>query len=259
MTQTCFNAEYHDKSLSRVQAYRKGLQGIRDAVGDDAFLLGGTALIYPNIGLVNSCRISTDVTPYWGLAGHTPESPSIFNVCRNIINRTYQNQNFWINDPDCLIVREKHMREKYKDIPSLTLEETKMLAASMIMSGGSLFLGDRLQNLPEERLKIIQKVLDVSGSQNAFPIDRMKREIPKIWFRKSKGNDIAPHILALFNWDNFPEEISVSLDDLGLPGQKEYEISDFWDEQKIVSSNCNNTFSTKLKAHTCKLIIIHRK
>lgn len=259
MTQTCYNAEYYDKSLSRVQAYRKGLQGIRDAVGNEAFVLGGTSLIFPNVGLVNSCRISTDVTPFWSLKGHTPESPAIFNVCRNIINRSYLNQNLWINDPDCLIVREEHKREKYKDIPSLTLEETQMLATAMIMSGGSLFLGDRLQELPEERLKIIKKVISLTDSQKAFPVDRMKREIPRIWFRQGKGSDKNPHLLAFFNWDDFTEEISVSFDELGLSLERDYKVTDVWEEAMLSYSVNDNFLSIKLKAHTCKLAGIYIK
>ena len=257
MVETCYGARYHDKNITRVQAYRRGLQAIREAVGEDSFLLGGTALLMPTVGLVNGCRISTDVTPFWSVAGHTPESPAIFNVCRNIINRGYMHKHLWLNDPDCLIVREHHNREKYKHVPSLTLAETQMLATAMIMSGGAIFLGDRMEKLSEERLEIIRKVFTLMNGASACPVDRMEGEIPRVWFRPGKGTPNKPHLLGLFNWTDSPDEIKISLAELKLDSRRDYMMSDIWPGGK--SSNASEYMSTgiKISSHTCKLLSIY--
>ncbi len=257
MVETCYNARYYDKNITRVQAYRQGLAVIRKAIGDDAFILGGTALITPDVGLINGSRVTTDVTPFWSLKGCTPESPTIFNICRNMINRGYMHQKLWTNDPDCLIVREQHNREKYKDIPPLSLQETFMLASAMIMSGGALFLGDRMQELSEERLEIINKVFAMRNGIAAYPLDRMEREIPQIWFRKGTGSPDNPHLLAVFNWGDHSAENRVYLKDLNLRVQDKYSVDDVWMDKKS-QYGADPFMEVTLEPHTCKLLNIYR-
>jgi len=257
MVETCNNAQYYDKNITRVQAYRQGLVTIRKAIGDDAFILGGTALITPDVGLINGSRVTTDVTPFWSLKGCTPESPTIFNVCRNMINRAYMHQTLWTNDPDCLIVREEHQREKYKDIPSLTLNETHMLASAMIMSGGALFLGDRMEKLPPERLNIIRKVFALINGSAASPLDRMEREIPQIWFRHGAGTQTNPHLLAIFNWGDSLIQNKVALRDLNLNPQDNYSVADVWTDKKN-PRELHPFIEVTLEPHTCKLMSIYK-
>lgn len=259
MVATCHGAQYYDKSVSRLQAYRLGLKTIRDAVGEDAFLLGGTSLLFPNTGLVNGCRISTDVTPFWCREGHTPESPAIFNVCRNIINRGYLHKRLWINDPDCLIVREEHQREKYKDVPSLTLEEVKMLATAMIMSGGAFFLGDRMTTLSEQRLAILNKVFELMDETAAFPVDRMDGEIPRVWFKGRTGDGSAPHLLAVFNWRDSATSVLVDLRDLKIGNGGNWLFKDCWRETDSVPFPESGQMNFPLDPHACRLIEVVRK
>jgi alpha-galactosidase len=256
MVETCYGAQYHDRSITRVQAYRKGLSAIREAVGSESFMLGGTSLVAPNVGLVDGCRISTDVTPFWNKDIYTPESPTIFNVCRNIINRGYMHKHFWINDPDCLIVRKQHDRAKYKDIPSLTLDETYMLSSAMILSGGSIFLGDRMQILPPERLDIIHKVFELMNGIAAYPVDRMENSIPCIWFRQGDETENNPHLLGIFNWNNQQKSISIPTVTIDLNENSKYICIDIWNKNKPIDILSNNTIS--LKPHTCRLISIYK-
>jgi alpha-galactosidase len=257
MVETCDGAKYHDKNITRIQAYRRGLEAIRKALGEDAFILGGTVLVSPSVGLVDGCRVSTDVTPFWCVAGFTPESPAILNVCRNIINRGYMHRRLWLNDPDCLIVREYHNRKKYDHLPSLTLEEIRMLATTMIMSGGALFLGDRLETLSEERLEIIRKVFSLMNGTPAWPLDRMSNEIPKIWIRSGKGSKENPHLLAIFNWYTSPDKVRVKIADLKLDSARKHICEEVWTEKQMPNLLNNSYFEISLASHTCKLISIY--
>jgi len=49
----------HD-DVSEVEAYRRGLALVRDAVGPDVYLLGCGAPILPSVGLVDAMRVSPD-------------------------------------------------------------------------------------------------------------------------------------------------------------------------------------------------------
>ncbi len=251
MVESCDGARYHDKAATRAQACRRGLQAIRAAVGDDAYILGGTVLTAPSVGLVDGCRVSTDVTPYWSLKGCTPESPAIPNVCRNIINRGYMHKNVWLNDPDCLIVREYHNREKYKHTPSLTLAEVRMLATAMLMSGGSLFLGDRMEKLSKERLKIIRTVFELMDGTAACPIDRMDSEVPRVWFRRGE-----PSLLGLFNWSDTPDNVAVPRAGVGLSATASFICEEVWTGKRVSWNAELSSFVTTLEPHSCGLFSI---
>lgn len=250
---TCHSACYHDQTKGRLEAYRQVLQVIRETVGPDAYVLGGTGLIAANVGLVDSCRVGTDVTPFWSRSDCTPESPAIVNVCRNIINRSYVHGQLWDNDPDCLIVREAHGRAKYAHIPSLTLQETHLLASAILLSGGSLFLGDRLDDLPPERLAIIRQVMALANGRSAIPIDRMECLVPRLWFRRGEGTKQKPHLMGLFNWEDKPAELSVPLERLGLDGTQHWQIHPIWSGQPFVTMT-TTALSTGLPGHACALI-----
>ncbi len=246
-------AHYHARGRTRLQAYRTALSIIREAVGPTSFLLGGTSLMAPTVGLVDGCRISTDVTPFWGMPDRTPESPAIENVCRNIINRGYMHRRLWINDPDCLIVREAHGRAKYAHVPSLTRDETRMLATAMILSGGALFLGDRLSQLPPDRVAMLETVFALSNGRAAHPLDRLSRVIPRCWFREGGGTRDAPHLLGVFNWGDSPWPVSVE----GLGdgwNTSGWRCSEVWDDGPWIGFEAIQ--NVLLSPHSCRLFSI---
>jgi alpha-galactosidase len=251
---TCQGARYHDTAQPRLAAYRRVLQVIRDAVGPTAYLLGGTSLMAANVGLVDGCRIATDVTPFWARADCTPESPAIVNVCRNLINRGYLHRRLWGNDPDCLIVREQHGREKYRHIPSLTLAETRLLASAITLSGGALFLGDRLAMLPPERLAIIRQVVALANGRSAVPLDRLEQTVPRLWWRPGAGTAAQPHLLGVFNWAAAPAEITVPLDRLGLDPDRPWQARDVWPDQPPPPAAAPLAFA--LPPHACRLLTL---
>jgi alpha-galactosidase len=83
-----------------VAAYRTGLRRIRAAVGD-AYLVGCGAPILPSAGLVDAMRVSPDT--YHPAAG-TDEVQELRSEA-NTIARSWQHGRFWVNDPDCLVLR----------------------------------------------------------------------------------------------------------------------------------------------------------
>ncbi|MEK7246989.1 MAG: glycoside hydrolase family 36 protein, partial [Chloroflexota bacterium] len=63
----------HDPNVTRAQAYRRGLEAIRDAVGLRFILACGNP-IGPSVGLVVGARFGPDVAPYWR-SGMPDDSP----------------------------------------------------------------------------------------------------------------------------------------------------------------------------------------
>jgi alpha-galactosidase len=150
---------YHDSSKPRAAAFVRALQTIRDAAGDEVTLVGCGCPLGPAIGIFDAMRIGPDVAPAWqprlGLISKwiedDPGLPAARNAIRNTLARVGQHRRWWINDPDCLLLREDDSR--------LSPVETKTLATAIALSGGALILSDRLSALGDLRVAWAGKLL----------------------------------------------------------------------------------------------------
>jgi alpha-galactosidase len=101
--------------LPPLEAYRRSLMAIRSAIGD-AYLLGCGAPMLPSVGLVDAMRVSPDTGPGyepWSGDYSQPASRAAMITGRG---RAFMHGRFWVNDPDCLIVRpEVERREEWAD------------------------------------------------------------------------------------------------------------------------------------------------
>ncbi|MFA9444637.1 glycoside hydrolase family 36 protein [Egicoccus sp. AB-alg6-2] len=88
------------EDASAIAAYRSGLELVRDAVGD-AYVLGCGAPMLPSAGLVDAMRVSPDT--YHPGTG-TDEVQTLRSEPATIA-RSWQHGRFWVNDPDCLVLR----------------------------------------------------------------------------------------------------------------------------------------------------------
>ncbi len=147
--------KYADETLTRAQVMRRGMEAIREAVGPDVFLLGCGAPLGSVVGLVDANRIGPDVSGDWAprFAGiqsfihDEPGMPCARNSIRSMITRANLHAHWWVNDPDCLLIRPK---------TGLKLEEVRSLASVIALTGGSLLISDSLPDLPQDRLRIAE-------------------------------------------------------------------------------------------------------
>src|SRR5271157_252700 len=101
---------YFDQSATRVDAYRQGLAAIRRGTGDNVFILGCGAPLGPSIGFCNGMRIGPDTNAQWEMLGKVNQLgrlwiPSLYPALHSTLLRSFMHQIWWINDPDCVIVR----------------------------------------------------------------------------------------------------------------------------------------------------------
>lgn len=92
------------ENIPRETAYRQGLQVIRAASGQDAYILASIAPILPTIGLCDALRIGPDVAGHWEsqreavlLFNHT--TPGLRNAIRTSVHRLWLDQLVQL-DPD---------------------------------------------------------------------------------------------------------------------------------------------------------------
>jgi alpha-galactosidase len=242
-----------DNTQTRAQILRKAMMEIRKSAGDDTFILGCGAPLGSVLGLVQANRIGADVSGSWLPQFHgisrffkkEPHMPSAKNSIQNIITRAEQHNRWWINDPDCLLVRPEI---------DLSLDEIKSLATAIAITGGSLLVSDDLPKLPADRRRIIEVLLPLMGKR-ANVMDWLDTVTPHN-IRLDLQNDIEDwYILARFNWKDEPRETYLSLPDFCLP-QQSYWVYSFWDNkiQKIKAGDPINL--SYLPAHGVALLAL---
>lgn len=198
----------YNTKVSPAQKYRQILEMIRKIVGKNSFLLGCGAPLMPSIGIFDGMRISCDVTPQWNssiirtwlLDKH---ALSTEKALINTLNRAYMHRNFWLNDPDCLIIRKERNKMSYN--------QTLLMATIMGLSGGMLLVSDNMANIDENRIPILEKALLLSKKcqkSNSIPLGFLEYKFPRgfynsggamgFWNPESRSNEFTlsfPHTL----------------------------------------------------------------
>lgn len=141
-----------------VEAYRRGLRLIRDAIGPDAYLLGCGAPILPSVGLVDAMRVSPDVAPEYEPELGDLSQPSIRAAVLSGVGRAWQHGRFWVNDPDCLIARPD-------------VERRQDWAAHVGRYGGLRGSSDRLRGLDQWGLETTRRLLSSVPRPEPFTLD----------------------------------------------------------------------------------------
>jgi alpha-galactosidase len=134
-----------------VQAYRSGLNVIRDAVGPDSYLLACGAPMLPSIGRVDAMRISSDT--YDPSDRH--DGTDVLRGQASIEARAWQHGRLWVNDPDCLIARPEFARRD-------------AWAAVILRLGGLRSASDRISALDARGLEMTRKVLATAPPPTPF-------------------------------------------------------------------------------------------
>jgi alpha-galactosidase len=135
--------------MTGVEAYRHGLRVIREAIGPDALLVGCGAPILPSVVLVDAMRVGADIAADYEPLGGRPTLPSQRNAVRNVIARAWQHGRFWVNDPDCLMLRPQVQRRSD-------------WAAVVQRYGGLRSCGDGLDQLDDWGLETTRRLLITS-------------------------------------------------------------------------------------------------
>ncbi|MHC1739666.1 MAG: glycoside hydrolase family 36 protein [Anaerolineaceae bacterium] len=247
--------KYHDPTKTRAQVLRMGMEALREAMGADVTLLGCGAPFGSMLGLVEAMRIGPDVSGDWqptfngikAFIKNEPSFPCARNSIHSILSRANLHGHWWVNDPDCLLIRED---------THLTLEEVKTLATVIGMTGGSLLLSDDLPKLPKERMRLAEVLLPVVG-ERAQVLDWFDAQMPAL-LRLDLLNDTGEwHLVTRFNWQDAPADIELSPEVFGLPSG-EYWVKDFWNED-VVHLSAGEKYTVKtVAAHGCVLCAFRR-
>jgi alpha-galactosidase len=92
------------RDVTAAQAYREGLHLVRDAVGEDSYVVGCGAPLLPSVGLVDAMRVAPDT--YNPLVAEVPQNAgSPLRGRAGVEARAWQQGRLWVNDGDSLVAR----------------------------------------------------------------------------------------------------------------------------------------------------------
>jgi alpha-galactosidase len=147
-----------------------------------------------------------------------PNIPSARNAVHNALTRAPLHRRWWLNDPDCLLLRPQ---------THLTLAEVQTIATVIALTGGSLLLSDDLAALPPKRLRIASALLPLIGKAPQI-LDWFDSATPRRVRLDLEHTTGAWSLLALFNWENQPQDLIVDLEAFGIEAQGETLAREFW-------------------------------
>jgi alpha-galactosidase len=246
---------FHDPTRTRAQVLRRGLEAIREAVGNETYLVGCGCPLGPALGLVDAMRVGPDVEQRWVPVHFNislpfkgePGFPSAWNAVRNTLSRAPLHRRLWVNDPDCLLLRPSTY---------LTLAEIQSMASVTAMTGGPLLLSDDLAEVPDDRLEILQALLPVIGKTPYLP-DFFDVRVPSKLRLDLEGAAGSWSLVALFNWKNNPSDLNLRLEDFGFAPGAACLGRSFWDGQ-VFEVHGSHTFRG-IPAHGTILLALRKQ
>ena len=140
-----------------VEAYRTGLELVREAVGPAVHLVGCGAPLLPSVGLVDAMRTSPDTFHEGGEDGSRG-----LRGLMPMVARSWQHGRLWSCDPDCLVAR-----------PSYALREP--WAEAVRTYGGLRSSSDRIAELDEWGLQATRDLLGDVVAPVPLPDETVER------------------------------------------------------------------------------------
>jgi alpha-galactosidase len=277
---------YHDPTVTREEAFRRGLAAVRAGLDAGAREVGGqegdtfwlsVAMMGPHIGFIDGMRANLDTMPAWDKesGGQTRMTAQGFKpTVRTIARRYYLQNRVWIFNHDMLFFRS----HANPDVPRITVDESRCLLTAVGLSGSVAKLGEKIVEMRPGWINDYRRVVPVFG-HGARPLDLFEREYPEIWHLhvvpaeglNTHGDGPAYDVVAFYNWgtnENLsvnpyelmadePRTLSVDLGAIGLDPEAEYVAREFWSGEVLYS--VRGFLTRTVQPHTVELFALRPK
>lgn len=214
------DAVFYDKRATRATAYREGFKVIRDAIGDEGYLLICGGLYLASYGIANGQRTGSDVKSLWQFhPGEEEELP--YQIKQNLLR--YWMNDLWDNDADSIMVRrqEHTIRDLDLTLGKLTDSEARIMAHNQQMAGGIISFTEPMKYIDEDRLKLIRDVHPSNGFA-AVPLDMYSgKRYPGLFIADT--DDENKKIITLSNWTAKDALRTLPLNITGFDNMKVYD------------------------------------
>ncbi|MDR0535645.1 MAG: alpha-galactosidase [Puniceicoccales bacterium] len=232
---------FYDLGKTNIEAYRQGLQAIRQGAGADVFFSGcnvaqNMRTLGASIGLVDAMRIGPDYN-------HDGKG---FRTGPIRGSRLYfLNGKVWWNDPDPVKVRAKS--------GGVSLDQARLSTSWVAHSGQFFLISDWLPNLDADRLEVLKRTM-TPHKATVRPVDYFENTLPEVWLLTDAQRENAPRrdVLALYNWGKEAKDITANLARAGLDAGQTWHAFDFW--AGIPLPDFTKEIKTKLPRESCQIV-----
>ncbi|GAB4291110.1 MAG: hypothetical protein Kow0090_04470 [Myxococcota bacterium] len=250
----------YDKSLTNIEAWKKGYFAMREALGEEVFMLG-VGIMGANIGVIDGMRLTMDNGPRW--EEDTPEdmlgSPRSFkNTVRVGTRRWFYQNRIWVNHNDLIFFREWPNGE----YPPITLGESRAFATWIGLGGGIVKIGDKLLDMQErpEWIDIIRRLLPV-WADGTTPLDVLTRDYPEQYRGHISAKAGEWEWVGLCNWGINRDLSTEPYTQLGeerriyrLDCKDECLVYEFWGEEFLGKKK--GSFEVEVEPRNCKVLAL---
>ncbi len=257
-------ARYKNPKYSRAQILRRGVKAIRDGLGDNRTLLGCGAPLGPCVGLVDVMRIGHDTAAVWTHLEPLMEdfikvvSCNLKAALRSTIQRSYMHQTWWINDPDCVVVRENKSK--------LTYDEVILQLTVFGLSGGQFLISDDEKLVDQHRIELLKRLSPpFSRSQNSYavPLDIFVEKLPTLYTRSIFTPFGKRYLTAVINWSNKKQIRTLKLSQLitykdiqNTKHNQKFIVFNYWKEEIEGIFELEDDIKLEIVSHGCEYLAI---
>ena len=229
----------YNPGLTSVEILRNVLATVRNAIGEESYLLGCIAPFLPFVGYADGMRLAGDMGAQW----KEPYGP--VNLLREMPCCAYFNHIYWQNDPDAVLLREFDT--------FLNPVEARSLALLQALSGGVISTSDPVHRLGEDRRRLLNFIRPGKPVAPEFPyLGNPGTDRPELVLlhRLPQGN-----LLFALNPSDTPLTVCYSLKEL-FGDKKWYQYRYLWDAGGECVSTRENLFVGTLAPHDSLLLFV---
>ena len=249
--------EYYDKTkVAGPQVYRELMKVVREAAGEDTYLLVSTAPILINVGLADAVRTGPDIgegRP--AKKGHDfyPATFALGNwemfrkACNNYAHAYHIHGRLFHADSFNVVTVDK----------PIPVNEAQISVSMAALASSPIMLGDRIFELSDDRLRLLKKALPQNTGEAAIPMDLFEceyPEIPGVYHLKVNRKWGTYSIIGLLNLNDDDRCFQLDLKKLGYT--KDCIIYDFWDEKFLGVFKNDVCIRQSIQTHSIKVMRI---
>lgn len=255
------NAVFHDRSVNRAQAYRRGMEILRKATGDDGFIGVWGGLYEANAGLVEINRSGSDVRGHWDPIrdyGHETRYPVRM---RQTFARSFYDEKLWTSDQDALQLRRRTSQWRnarpHLSMGLFTDEEAFSTVVYRFLGGGVVQVSEKLDELDQDRYELYKMVIPTFA-----PVARRfgvwDQYLPEQFVSHFSKHPSLPSwsVVTLTNWNGKDRRKIgfVPSDVPGLPKAGRYAAFEFRTQKFLGVFTPQARIEVDLEAHAARVI-----